>query len=186
MLEKFKRYTINLIIIFSLMMMARAQFDNKNLLAKKLFAPITPIQNYFSMWRGWQMFAPNPLRMNSAIFAKIVTNDKVFEFEFPSPKSESFMKSYFIGERFRKYLVEGVRLDKNKHLWKDCAKWVYHKYKKQYPNMEVQNVDLYRKWSNIPPWDEYFIPHLKDSKIEANSFKFYSYSPAKDTGNEYK
>ena len=184
MYKKYRRVIPNIIILLSLLMMIRAQVDNSNPLGQKVFKVITPIQNYFSMWRGWQMFAPNPLRINSYIIAKVVTEDKLIEFEFPGPKSEGFMQSFFIGERFRKYLVEGVRLDKNKYLWKDCAKWVYRKFKKIYPDANVKYVNLYRKWSNIPPWDEYFIPHRQDSKIEFKTFKFYSYDPKKGKGIE--
>tara|TARA_B100001971_G_C18268010_1_gene596231 strand:+ start:70107 stop:70667 length:561 start_codon:yes stop_codon:yes gene_type:complete len=181
-----KRVCANIIIFLSLLMMARAQFDSNNYLAQKIFKIVTPIQNYFSMWRGWQMFAPNPLRINSFISAKVVTKDKVIEFEFPGPKSKDFMQSYFIGERFRKYMVEGVRLDKNKHLWKDTALWVFRKFKEIYPNEEVRNINLYRNWSHIPPWDEYFIPHRKESKIKVKNFKFYTYKVKEGKGIEIK
>lgn len=153
--------------------MVRAQIDSKNPLAKRVFRSITPIQNYFSMWRGWQMFAPNPLRMNSRIFAKIQTDKMLLEYEFPNPKSDNRLLAYLIGERWRKYLIEGVRLDKNQFLWEDCARWVYRKYKQSHPKTKVLRVDLYRKWANIPPWDQYFIPHRQDSKIHYKEFKFY-------------
>ena len=175
MYKKYQRLFANVVILLSFLMMIRAQIDSKNPLGRQIFKLVTPIQNYFSMWRGWQMFAPNPLRMNSRLFAKIHINGKILEYEFPNPQSENKMQAYLVGERWRKYLVEGVRLDKNSHLWPDCARWVYRKYKLAHPDHQVTQIDLYRKWSDIPPWNQYFIAHGSKTKSKYNEFKFYSY-----------
>lgn len=176
MYKKIQRVFANIVIILSILMMIRAQIDSKNPLGRVIFKTITPIQNYLSMWRGWQMFAPNPLRMNSQIVARIHANNKVFEYAFPGPKGKDKLQSYLVGERWRKYLIEGVRLDKNKYLFEDCAKWVLRKYKEKHPEHNIRKIDLVRKWSNIPPWDQYFVEHRSDSKIEYKEFKFYSYT----------
>jgi len=170
-----KIISINLFIVINLLMMIRAQIDDKKPLAKLIYKPITPIQNYFSVWRGWQMFAPNPLRTNSFVFANVFTKNGVFKYEFTGPQNGTTLERFLIGERFRKYIVEGVRKDKNSHLWEDCALYVKRKYERMYPDKKVLKINLYRKWYDIPKWNQMFIPHKSDSRINFKEYKFYTY-----------
>lgn len=180
MSNKLKKYMINGFIIFNFMIMLRAQIDDKKPMAKFFYTPATHVQNYFSMWRGWKMFAPNPLRTNSWVEARVVTEGDDLKYSFPGPQSGSLMQRYLIGERFRKYIVEGVRLDKNKHLWEDAAKYVVHKFQAEFPDKKVKEVRLYRKWREIPKWDQMFIDHDTDSKIDFKTYTFYTYKVGQD------
>ena len=159
------------------MMMLRAQLDSKTPVINFVYKPATYIQNYFSMWRGWSMFAPNPLRMNAYIDAKIIfEDDGHYIFNFLNVSDENLVERYFYGERLRKYMVDGLRLDKNKFLWNDAAKYVLRKIAPTHFKRKPKKVILRRRWSNLPKMNEKFIPHrTKVDKSTFNTYEFYTY-----------
>jgi hypothetical protein len=175
MYKKIQKILINVFIIFNLMLMLRAQINDTKPMAKFFYTPANHVQNYFSMWRGWKMFAPNPLRTNSWVEARVVVDGEDLKYSFPGPQSGSIEERYLIGERFRKYIVEGVRLDKNKHLWEDAARYVLNKYLAEFPDSKVEEIRLIRKWREIPKWDHMFIDHGTKSNIKFSYFTFYTY-----------
>jgi hypothetical protein len=179
-MSKLKKYLITGFILFNFMMMIRAQIDDSKPMARFFYTPVTHFQNYFSLWRGWKMFAPNPLRTNSWVEARIITDKDDLKYSFPGPQKGSLFQRYLIGERFRKYIVEGVRLDKNSHLWPDAAKYVYRKFNAKYPEKNVKEIKLIRKWREIPKWHHMFIDHRTESNIKFNYYTFYTYKVGRD------
>lgn len=157
-------------------MMIRAQVDDTTPFAKVVLKPVTFVQNYLSLWRGWSMFAPNPLRSNSFIDAKVTFSDGTFMvWDFPRPSTSNFSEKYFYGERFRKYSVDGLRKDNNSHLWPDAAKYVLRKIAKNYYKKIPLKVTLRRRWRNIPDWNQQFITHKKQNTSKFNTYNFYTY-----------
>jgi hypothetical protein len=170
-----KKIAINLFIVLNLMMMARAQFDSKSPLINFIYKPVSFVQNYFSMWRGWQMFAPNPLRTNQYIDAKVtLENGKTIIWDFPRPSNSSLFERYMWGERFRKYTSDALRLDSKNYLWKDAGVFVIKKIKEKYPNKKVSEVTLRRRWLDIPNWNTSFIPHRQIPKETYKTFEYYT------------
>jgi len=175
-MNKLKRYGINLFILINLMMMARAQFDDKAPLINFIYKPITFVQNYLSLWRGWNMFAPNPLRTNQYIDAKIVYKDGTHKiWNFPRPSSQDLFNRYMWGERFRKYTSDALRLDSKQFLWKDGAKFVLKKVLQENNSKKPIEIILRRRWLQIPNWNKSFIPHRSEPKQEYNTFEYYHY-----------
>jgi len=170
-----KKITINLFIVLNLLMMARAQFDKKSPLINFVYTPITFVQNYFSMWRGWEMFAPNPLRTNQYVDAKITFKDgeKIIR-DFPRPSNNSLLARYMWGERYRKYTSDALRLDSKKFLWKDAAIFVMKSIKETHPNKQPIEVKLRRRWLDIPNWNKEFILHGELPKNEYKTYEYYT------------
>ncbi len=157
------------------MMMARAQFDSKSPLVNFIYTPVTFVQNYLSMWRGWEMFAPNPLRTNQYIDAKITFKDgESLIWNFPRPSQHSLLDRYMWGERYRKYTSDALRLDSKRFLWKDASIFVMKKVKEKYPQKRPIEVTLRRRWMDIPNWNKEFIPHREIPKKEYNAYEYYT------------
>lgn len=165
---------VNVFIVMNIMMMVRAQLDKNSPVINFVYTPVTFVQNYFSMWRGWSMFAPNPLRTNAYVDAIIKFEDgsKII-YNFPRPDDDSLIEKYVFGERYRKYMTDGLRLDNKKHLWEDGAKFVLRKIAPTHFRKKPISVTLRRRWQKLKPWDQEFIAHR--SKFDKTKFKKYEY-----------
>jgi hypothetical protein len=171
-----KKILINIFIVMNLMMMLRAQLDAQAPVINFVYKPVTFVQNYLSMWRGWNMFSPNPLRTNQYIDAKIVYKDGNREiWDFPRPSSNDLFARYMWGERFRKYTSDALRLDTKSFLWEDGAKFVLKKIMEEPNAILPEKIILRRRWLPIPKWDKKFIPHREAPKEHYNVFEYYTY-----------
>lgn len=161
----------------NLMMMIRAQLDQKSPVINFVYTPITFIQNYFSMWRGWSMFAPEPMRMNAYIDAIVTFEDETeYVYNFLSIEDESLYERYVYGERLRKYMTDGLRLDSKSYLWKDAAKFVLKKIATTHFKKKPASVTLRRRWLPLTHWDLALVPHRsKINKKAFNKYEYYTY-----------
>jgi hypothetical protein len=158
------------------MMMLRAQLHNNSPVIEFVYKPITFMQNYLSMWRGWNMFAPNPIRVNGFVDAKITYADgSEYIWTFPRPQEGTLLERYIYGERYRKYVMDGLRLDSKSYLWPDGARFVLRKTAKRNLSKRPVSVTLRRRWKDIPNWEEEFIPHKSPPANDFNTFEFYTY-----------
>lgn len=174
MKKRFSVIAINLFIIANLMMMIRAQLDQKSPIINFVYTPITYFQYYFSMWRGWSMFAPEPMRMNSYVDAKVIFEDGTQTiFNFTDIENISLFDRYIYNERFRKYMTDGLRLDNKSYLWKDGAKFVLRKVDIANPKKMVKSVTFRRRWQPLDKWFMPLVPHRKE--IDRTKFKTYEY-----------
>jgi hypothetical protein len=66
-------------------------------------------------------------------------------------------------------------MDKNRHLWEDCARYVLTRFmlSKQYE--PVDKIILVRSWRDIPKWDHLFIKHRERMNIKDSTFDFFTY-----------
>lgn len=154
-------------------MMLRAQIKTSNSNFHTLYSPINYLQNYLSLYRGWKMFAPNPLRFNVFVEAKIEFHDKSSMYwKFRRPSEFSILKKLFLKDRLRKYVTDSLRLDKKRHLHRRIAIYIKSKVFKK-TNKKIKKISLYRKWQKIPDWNKSFIPHLKEPSSPYRANKFY-------------
>lgn len=162
------------------MMMFRAQIDNKSVLFTFIYTPVTHIQNYFSMWRGWSMFAPNPLRSNNFVDAVVKFQDGsniIYNFQ----DDDGLLQRYFFGERYRKYMTDALRLENKNFLWEDGAKFVLRKIAPIHFRKKPKTVTLRRRWQKIKDWNVEFIPHrTKLDKQKFYKYEYYTYKVPDD------
>lgn len=168
---------INIFIIMNLMMMIRAQIKTDHPLIKTIYLPVTHLQNYFSIWRGWRMFAPNPLRSNIYVDAKVhFTDNSIVIYNFTNIENETLFKKYLFSERYRKYMTDALRLNRYNFLWEDAAIYIQKRIDKKYPQKKVSQITLRRRWQDIPNWNQEFIHHKKQmNKKTFKSFEYYTY-----------
>lgn len=176
-MERLKKLMISLFILANLMMMIRAQLPKNAPVINFLYTPVTFIQNYLSLWRGWQMFAPNPSRINGFIEASILFEDGTqMEWSFPRPQEGSLFERYMYGERYRKYTMDALRLNTMKFLWRDGAHFVLNKTEHMWNGKKPAFVILRRRFLNIQDWSKKFVKHGEEiPKSKYKSYDFYKY-----------
>lgn len=169
MLIRIKKIGISFFIIINLLIMTRGLFPKNNFLNGTIYRPITSIQNYFSIWSTWTMFAPNPQKMNFNLKARVkFKNAEEVVWKFPHKDSLEYP-----GARFRKFTTDGVRLTKKRYLWKGTALYAKHKIEQMYPEKEIQSVSLVRSWSKIEDWNTLFVHFTRSPAILKKDFEFY-------------
>lgn len=179
-LKLIKRIGANLLIFIFLMIMIRTHLDRSSPLVYNIYKPITPIQNFFSFYQNWSMFSPNPSRVNAYVDAEIFfKSGKKITYSFLRPSRDELIRRYLFGERFRKYLAEGIRLDGHSRLWPATAEYIARDIKDEHPNEVIDRINLQRHWYNIPDWKENFIPFTKEANVPFQHFIFYTWEPKK-------
>lgn len=157
------------------MIFVRTHLDPKSSFVKKAYIPLNPIQSFFSQYQSWQMFAPNPSRINAFVSAEVVfDNNESEDYQFYRPGRDELLKRYLFGERFRKFFSEGVRLDKNSRLWPDIALFIKNDLEEKNKDKKVKKIILKRHWNTIPNWQEMFIPFTEPVPLAYENFSFYT------------
>lgn len=173
--KRILRVLSNLVILIFLMIFFRSQFDQSSSLVRRAYAPLNPIQSFFSLYQSWQMFAPNPSRINSFVSGEVeFDNGETTQYSFYRPGRDELMKRYLFGERFRKFFSEGVRLDKNSRLWPDVVNFIKEDVEAQNKNRKVKKISLKRHWNTIPNWNETFINFTQPIPIPYEEYLFYT------------
>jgi hypothetical protein len=175
-MNKLKFLLINAFIVMHLMMMCRAQWPiDKSKILSWIYTPVTFVQSFFSMYQGWEMFAPNPSRLNIFLDAEIEFEDgTTYVWQLPRATHQGAMAKHLWGEKMRKLVSECLRMDKNSWAWKDTARYVLRKNKETLFEKNPMKVHLRRNWYNIDDLDKKFIPHGTTFETY-EQFKFYTF-----------
>jgi hypothetical protein len=174
-----KRLLINGFILLNLTMMLHYHVDQNNPLMRLIFTPSEFVQDTFSIWRGWKMFAPNPQRLNAYIDAQITLEDgSIKKWKFPHPEKDLW-KKYLNGERYRKFIIDGIRLDKHSYLWADVSRYILRDFQIKNPTQKPREIALIRHWQKIPNWNKIFIPHYSHLALKYKSYTFFKYKAGK-------
>ncbi len=136
-----------------------------------------PYLLFTGLWQGWDMFAPDPLRINTYLEADITFEDgSTARWKFPRMEHMGKFRAYY-KERWRKWAADNVRLDRNSGLWPDAARYVARIHAKM-PSPPKQ-VKLIRFWADVPPPERWSDPD------KWNSYTFFTYEvTAKDLEGE--
>ena len=103
------------------------------------------------LWTGlfqtWDMFAPNPLPLNTYVKAVVITEHHVRVWDFPRMDQLSLGQRYQ-KERYRKF-VENMLLEQNEALLPDVVRHIARMYND--PSDPPRKVMLIKYQSEIPP-----------------------------------
>lgn len=104
---------------------------------------------FTGLFQKWDMFAPDPSRLNNYISATVTYRDgRTSEWDFPRMEKLGIVDKYF-KERYRKYASDNLRLDTRSGLWPDAARYVARA--NDNPADPPVAVELIRHWSEVPP-----------------------------------
>lgn len=110
---------------------------------------VSPYMLWTGLFQKWDMFAPEPSKLNSYIGAQIVFRDgRTALWNFPRMENLGIVDKYF-KERYRRYANDSLRLDNNARLWPDAARYVARLHDS--PSNPPVEVSLIRYWSVVPP-----------------------------------
>ena len=127
------------------------------------------------------MFAPNPNRTNLEISATVEYEDGSKEmFWFPRSYELGVIGKYMYGEKYRKFITEGVSRDSNNFMWADLSRFVLRKVGETKFDKVPKTVYLSRHWEDIPLLTSEFRTHgTRPNLSRFNSYKFYTYEVLK-------
>ncbi|HEY2018220.1 MAG TPA: hypothetical protein VGH38_32165 [Bryobacteraceae bacterium] len=110
---------------------------------------VRPYMVFTGLFQKWDMFAPDPSRLNNFVGATITyRNGGSSMWFFPRMENLGFVDKYF-KERYRKYANDNLRLDSNSDLWPDAARYIARLNNR--PSNPPDVVALVRYWSIVPP-----------------------------------
>lgn len=167
-----KKKVINLAIISYLGLIALHGLPLDSLLFRTLKGKTAPFVVGVGMWQGWNMFAPNPLRSDTYIFARLYFKDGSFITKNVEVDLEDNFLKPFREVRWTKWAKDNVRQEDYKSLWEPALRYMVAKYgtaknpvmKAQLLSKQYEVALLKGDDSKAIPLTE-FHPELSEEKI---------------------
>jgi hypothetical protein len=121
------------------------------------------------LFQKWDMFAPDPSKINNYVGALIVYHDGTGAlWTFPRMEKLGYIDKY-LNERYRKYANDCLFLDANAGLWPDAARYIARLNNR--PENPVESVALVRYWWIVPPPG----PNGEVPELPWNHYMFFKY-----------
>ena len=144
-----KHIAISAFLLFHLVAIASWSLPINSLLNDRFRAVIRPYIVWSGLFQAWDMFAPDPAKLNSYVQAEVWFRDgSVRLWSIPRMNELGYFDRYF-KERYRKYATEYLRMDSHSALWPDAARYVARLHRD--PSNPPTAVRLNRSWSEINP-----------------------------------
>ncbi len=170
-----KKIFISGFIVFNFMIMARVHLPLDSKFFSTIYGPVDSYTRFFSSFQDWLMFAPNPSRTNYQISAEVEFVDGSRDtWFFPRAAELGIVGKYLYGERYRKFVSEGVRKDENSFMWKDTARFALRKIGEDNFDKIPKKVHLYRHWEDVPLLSQGMRTHGKRPD-KLSKFRFFTH-----------
>jgi hypothetical protein len=119
-----KRIAINTFLIFHLAMILCWAVPVNSRLVTSARPLIAPYMAWSGLTQGWNLFAPNPLAINTRVEAQISYHDgQTMLWNFPRPQDYGYIKRYTM-ERIHKFTFDSLQNDKFGFLRPDAARYI--------------------------------------------------------------
>ena len=144
-----RRRAISAFLAFQLVAIASWCLPINSLLNDRWKQAIGPYMRWSGLFQAWDMFAPDPVKLNSYVDAQVTFRDGTSRtWAFPRMDRLGLADRYF-KERYRKFSTEYLRMDSFSALWPDAARYIARaNFNRANPPVAVQ---LNRHWSEINP-----------------------------------
>jgi len=130
---------------------------------------VRPYLLYTGLFQKWDMFAPDPSKLNNYVAAVITYSDGTSSsWEFPRMENLGYIDKYF-KERYRKYANDCLNLDMYSALWPDAARYIARLNTR--PSNPPVAVDLVRHWYIVQPPG----PNGEEPAVPWNQYPFFRY-----------
>jgi len=154
-----KRVAINLFLIFHLSTILCWALPLNTQLVVVARPLIAPYMTWSGLAQGWNLFAPNPLSLNTRVEAELVyRNGQKGLWKFPLPQNYGYIHRYYM-EREHKFSFDSLLNDRFEALRPDVARYLVKLNNTQKDNPPVSiTLVSYRSTiappnSNLPePW----------------------------------
>ena len=119
-----KRIAINLFLVFHLATILCWSLPLNSRLITNARPVIAPYMVWSGLAQGWNLFAPNPLGLNTRAEAEIIYHDGHKEiWKFPNPQDFGYFKRYMM-EREHKFSFDSLLNDSFARLRPDAARYI--------------------------------------------------------------
>ena len=119
-----KRIAINIFLVFHLAMIFCWAIPLNSRLVTGTRPIIAPYMTWSGLAQGWNLFAPNPLALNTRAEADISYRDGQTEiWKFPLPQDFGYARRYMM-ERLHKFSFDSLQNDKFAYLRPDAARYI--------------------------------------------------------------
>jgi len=134
---------------------------------------IRPYMVWIGLFQKWDMFAPDPSKLNNYVSAVVTHADgQTSVWNFPRMQDLGILDKY-TKERYRKFANDNLRIDSFAPLWPDCARYIARMNNRTASSPPLI-VELVRHWSLVPP------PDGTLPAGEWRQFTFYHYLVTKE------
>jgi hypothetical protein len=124
------------------------------------------------LWQDWSMFSPDPLGINLHVEAKVRYRDgREASYTLPRLHLLSQMDRILM-ERYRKWVVDWLRVDGNSHLWSGATRFILKNLPSS-PDNPVVSIRLVRYWHQIEDPRIHFRKwgyRIPDSELNGSEF----------------
>jgi hypothetical protein len=145
---KARRLLISVFIAFHLSALGLTAFPPFSDWREEWGAPFQRYLRLTGLWQEWGMFSPEPMRTNVHVEALIRFRDgKTAWFTLPRMHREGLIDRIVL-ERYRKWIQDWLRLDREHRIWVDAAKFIARQIPTA-PGNPVLEVGLFRVWHDI-------------------------------------
>ena len=119
-----KRIAINIFLVFNLATIICWAVPLNTWLVIGLRPLIAPYMTWSGLAQGWNLFAPNPLALNTRVEAEIAYRDgQMGVWKFPLPQNFGYIKRYMM-EREHKFSFDSLQNDRYALLRPDAARYI--------------------------------------------------------------
>jgi len=142
------RAVINVFLMFHLLAILATCVPVQLLIVTRFKEHVRPYMLWSGLFQNWDMFSPDPPRVNIRVEAEITFLDgQTRTWKFPLMHELGYVERYF-RERYRKYSTEYLRVDEYAGLRPDAARYVARLNNNDPSNPPV-SVTFYRTWSEM-------------------------------------
>lgn len=143
------RTLLSAFILFHLVAITLWAIPVDTALTQAFRGAVRPYMLWSGLFQAWDMFAPEPLKVNSYVQAVILFRDGTTRiWAFPRMENLTLVERYS-KERYRKFTSDNLPQNKYAPIWPDCARYIARlNYNPANPPV---SVGLYRAISEIPP-----------------------------------
>jgi hypothetical protein len=128
--ETIRRGAISVFILFHLIAITCVAVPLNFSALRDVRELVQPYMRWIGLFQTWDMFGPDPERVNSYIKAVVITRDRhIHIWAFPRMEELSFAERYQ-KERYRKF-VEVLPQQQNVPLWPDVARHIANMFNSQ-------------------------------------------------------
>lgn len=142
-----KKIFINVSIISYLTLIMLHGLPLEALIFKKAKTHTSSVVMGLGIWQGWNMFAPNPLRFDVDIYARLYYKDGSIAIKNIEESLEENILFTFRRARWTKWAKDNVRQTSHDVLWKPTLKYMVDKYAQK--GNPIFKAELFRKYIEV-------------------------------------
>jgi hypothetical protein len=146
--QKLKYFAINAFLLFNILAISCWALPLNNPLVSSFRKLVRPYFIWSGLFQSWDMFSPDPKRVNSYLEAIVIYEDGSSElWSFPRMELLSSNERY-AKERYRKF-EENLQNDQYSGLWPDAARYIARLNNQK--TSPPKTIMLVVRWSEIIP-----------------------------------